>query len=353
MSDRYQEIVNLIRKRLNSGAYAVAEFPGERKIATELGVGYKTARRAVQQLVEEGRLPRRSSGRAKHKPEALNPTDRLQVALVAPSYWSSSLQKWYYSINKAVEKRGGVIRPVGYAHWHDPSITEALDAPFDGLLLMMQFQLPQLLLDRLVRERHRVVTLFNPDMADQGVPFLNGDHPQSIDKVIGHLAELGHRDVACLNTQPHDDSIDRRIEHWRASLDRRGMTGTLYDLPVEPFTDPRPAACEHLKRLLSSGEFSSTALFCSTVSVATGVYRAMHEKCLIPGRDISICGCESKEDSGLMVPSLTTLATPDPTSLIDVALDYLERRGQPWSGPMRIVPKSLDLWVGESTGPAK
>ena len=53
MSKR-QHLTDQLRTRVTRGYYAIKDLPSERQLAAESGVAYMTARRAVQQLIEDG-----------------------------------------------------------------------------------------------------------------------------------------------------------------------------------------------------------------------------------------------------------------------------------------------------------
>ena len=59
---KYNEVMSVIKRRIREGDYFVDSIPGERRLAEETGVSYMTARRAVQQLLEEKVLIRQASG---------------------------------------------------------------------------------------------------------------------------------------------------------------------------------------------------------------------------------------------------------------------------------------------------
>ena len=60
---RNKDITEMLKKRFKKGYYAMSGIPSERDLADELGVARMTARRALNKLVEEGYLNRKSTGR--------------------------------------------------------------------------------------------------------------------------------------------------------------------------------------------------------------------------------------------------------------------------------------------------
>ena len=88
---KYNEVMSVIKRRIREGDYFVDSIPGERRIAEETGVSYMTARRAVQQLLEEKVLIRQASGSLEVHPEYTKQVNPAEVVLLYPAYPSSYL----------------------------------------------------------------------------------------------------------------------------------------------------------------------------------------------------------------------------------------------------------------------
>ena len=53
MDAKYLQITESIKRQIRNGDYLIEKVPSERKLADSFGVSYMTARRAVQQLIED------------------------------------------------------------------------------------------------------------------------------------------------------------------------------------------------------------------------------------------------------------------------------------------------------------
>ena len=346
---KYPVIAEMLLRRIEQGDYALSRLPSERKLAAELGVSYMTARRAVQQLIESGRLARNAAGRL-HVRKQDPDRKHLNIAMVLPTFDSPHYIEWRSILNRVVTARGGVLRPVTYTHEDDPSLLEALDAGFDGLFLLPPPHPSPLLLDRLQQVRHQVVTLWH-DLTDLGIPCVDTGRPGLVTRLIDHLADRGHTRVHCLNTQPVIPVITDRIRGWRDGLDARGLDGVLYQEEVPAFGRADVKAYDVMTRLLKSGSFEATALFCTTVGAAVGVNRAAYEHGLRIGRDLALCGFGEISHARLMTPSLTTIATPDPGPYLATGLEWVLTGGREWDRSLKIEPEpeDINLFIGEST----
>ena len=81
---KYNEVMSVIKRRIQEGDYLVESIPGERRLAEETGVSYMTARRAVRQLLEEEVLTRDDSGSL-----AIHPTF-AKSAILIPNFFAFS-----------------------------------------------------------------------------------------------------------------------------------------------------------------------------------------------------------------------------------------------------------------------
>jgi DNA-binding LacI/PurR family transcriptional regulator len=351
MATKYLEVADLIRRRVHSGAYLLKQMPGERALAAEVGVSYMTSRRAIQHLIKEGVLPPRTAGGADSPPPR---STTLRIAFVAPAFDSPGFSEWRWALQRAVEERGGLVHAVSYVGWHDSVIGDALDGDFTGVLMIPTMPLPsQLVMDRLVRARHRLVILEH-DYTQFGIPSVHIDQPRSVDSLIEHLHGLGHRHIDCLHTEPPVGVLQKRIDVWREALERRSLRGDLHYSPVEPFQNAAVRAREYFGSVLDSGKFQATALFCTTLEgVAVGAIRASSDRGIQVGRDLSVCAPDVPWRATMMTPSVTTLNTPNPQPYLAKALDWIVNQGRGWNHPLSIGPQDVPVLCGESTGPAK
>jgi LacI family transcriptional regulator len=243
------------------------------------------------------------------------------------------------------------LRPISYVQASDPVIFEALDANFDGIFIIVPLNASQLLLDRLARHRERVVSLLQ-NFSYLGIPsFLPAPAP-FITMLLDHLVSLGHRRIDCFSTMPHDSVVDDRIRHWRMGMEQRGLVGELHDYPTAAFECSTTAAYQQFGRMIDSG-LKATAFVCVTAEWGRGVIRACHERGVRVGQDISVCGFSEDRVARLAVPSITTVAETDAEPFLKMGLEWITTGGADWRRPLLLQPDSLQLFLGESTGPCR
>jgi DNA-binding LacI/PurR family transcriptional regulator len=344
--DKYAQFGQLMEERIRRGDYALRELPTEQELARELGASRKTARRAIQRLLEKGIVARKPYGRL----TVNRKQGRLQLAFLGTSYYSQTAEAWRFAVNRAAERIGATVRPVDFVHWDDPIIAETIEA-FDGVFIMPSSEnIPPAVLERFHRTPH-LVSLEN-DLSEWNVPSVHLLPPRFIHVLGDHLYKLGHRRIDCLNTQPQDSVIQRRSEQWMLWRRLHRVEGHLINEPVQPYQHAAPQAYEVMKRLLSAGEFKATGLVCLTNAAALGSIRALQEHGIRVGKDVSVCAMEGGQQAQLMWPSWTVLNTPEPDVYINVCVDWIAKRKEPWIGPHLMEPATMTLFEGESTGPA-
>jgi DNA-binding LacI/PurR family transcriptional regulator len=174
------------------------------------------------------------------------------------------------------------------------------------------------------------------DQAVAGVPVdaVVSDNFGGTREAVGHLVELGHRDIAFLggpfrvSPPPLSHrtstvwSIEQRAQGYRVALSEAGIRpdDRLYygdDLG----TYSGYADCQRL--LASSRRF--TAICCANDEIAIGAMRALHEAGLSVPRDVSVVGFDDIEVAEHLIPPLTTVRV-DKEAIGACAVDRLVAR---------------------------
>lgn len=338
---KHRDLSAAIAERIAKGDYPDG-LPGERRLAEEFGVSYMTARRAVQHLVSSGTLRPSRSTRAPRPPRQR----RLTVTLVLPAWDSAGIQRWRRTLDEAVDARGGVVRPVSYVHHLDSVVTEALASAADLVAITLPAEVPPVLESLLVRERRRLVSMFH-DLSGLGIVSIDNGDERFVPMVAEHIAALGHRRTAVVNTQGASRLISARIDAWTGAASRLGLEVAVHDQPVPPFEPCEPAARDLARRILGRHD-RPQAVFCTTADVARGVLRAVADLGLMAGRDIAVATCDQPSVCRINTPSITTLDMGHLRELWERALARLLDGADE---PLRILQPAGSLVVGESTRP--
>jgi DNA-binding LacI/PurR family transcriptional regulator len=347
---KHHEISKLLKQRIASGMYLDQQIPGERALAAETGVSYMTARKAVQQLVEEKILDREKNGRlTTHAKQPISKAKRA-YAFVTPAFDSFSYTNARMAIERVMSKYNGVLKHVSYRHWHDTSLMTIFDGDWNGIFICPPVgPIPKLLMDRMLAARDRLVVLYQ-DYTEHGIVSVDNSLESWSNVLVDHMVSLGHDRVDCINTQPGTE-VKGRINGWQNGVTQNGITGQLYDQPVENFDFPWVGAYELTRQKLQTGELAR-AIFCTNLAIAKGVGRAAHELGLTIGKDIVYCTMDTPYEAVYEIPSVTTLNLHALHHYIQKAFEWLEFGDAVLQNDNRLlVPmQPPDLLLGESTG---
>ncbi|MFG0247525.1 MAG: substrate-binding domain-containing protein, partial [Phycisphaeraceae bacterium JB051] len=196
----------------------------------------------------------------------------------------------------------------------------------------------------------RPVVVLDQDVSAHDVSSLRLSAPAEIPILLRSLEDAGHQRVACLNTQPLDNVIRERIDQWQFWIKMHNLDGCLIDEHVKPFESAMQHAYQVLCERLESGDFTQTAIFCTTGIAAIGAMRALTDHGLEPGRDVAVCAADSNGDEApYLRPSMTCLRSPDVSPYVEACLDWFAGGAKQWIGPRLIHPPRVDLFTGEST----
>lgn len=176
--------------------------------------------------------------------------------------------------------------------------------------------------DALVLGRTRIEDERVDFLMDSGLPFatigrsetsrpynwVDVDHSEIGRVAAERLAAGGHRRVALLNA-PEDMMY--------AACCRAGFEAGMAQAGLRP--DPtlmrtvEPTEAEGYaaaRDLLAAGDDRPTAIVCVADMIAFGVYRALAEVGLTPGRDVAVIGSQDIPGAAHLTPPLTTFAMP-------------------------------------------
>ena len=368
-SDR---IVDLLRRRIHQGDYAHRALPTEVALAEEVGVSRMTARKVLLRLVDAGVLRREPHGRVTVNHARRQATRRLQIALLKPAYEAGGSEQWRAAAERAGEQltdRKVTIRPVDYVHWDDPVLLEVLEpahggdrdtrsSGYDGILLLPAAETVRSRFTARLRATRIPLVMLGRELTEHGLFGVDPCPPDQFRRLLDHLRDLGHRRIDLINTQPHTPGLTVRIELWQTWRDEHTIVGERFDRPVESYDNTMIAGYDLARELLDAGRLGP-AVFCTTTTAALGVMRAVHEKGLRIGRDISVCGADDEGFARFTVPSITTLTPIDPQAELTRILGWMAEGGRPadWPGGPNpadrlITTDRVPLFAGESTGPA-
>ena len=122
-----------------------------------------------------------------------------------------------------------------------------------------------------------------------------------------HLLRIGHRRITLLRAMLRANSIDERVEGWRAALTDAGMAPDA-DAVVTSESDIN-CACAAGLAMLQAGR-RPDAVFCTNNFMTLGMLRALHRSGLRCPEDVALAGFDDFPWADDVAPRLTVVAQP-------------------------------------------
>lgn len=134
------------------------------------------------------------------------------------------------------------------------------------------------------------------------------DYSHSGELAVGHLADLGHRDIALLTYGPENQAvITQKEQGYILAMERRGLVPR--SVRAGSIADAMGAGMDAVRLLLEEDRFP-TALWCASDYMAVGAIKALKAGGLsVPG-DVSVMGFDDLYADPWPNMGLTTLHTP-------------------------------------------
>ena len=123
---------------------------------------------------------------------------------------------------------------------------------------------------------------------------------------VQHLADLGHRRIGFLGLPEGIGTCDDRFEGWRRAVLSLGLPSEGLVVRAEDGIRSGTALAE---KLLSLPE-PPTSLVCVSDAMAVGALRAIEDRGLFPGHDVSVVGFDDSPVASVLRPRLSSVRQP-------------------------------------------
>ena len=218
---KHQAVREALTEAIRRGDYKPGDrLPAERDLATQFGVSYMTARRAVTEMVEMDLLRRRSREGTFVRAHSSHRLAKTTLHLVCPAFDSSGIRAFLRLGAQAAEGRGwraDVIR------LHREQVRPAVRAIESGDLAIVLPEGPELrgpLRETMQKAEGRAVLLGNR-LDDVGVPSVLSDDAQGIRLAMEYLQSVGHCEIAVVSDHPQHPIDCVQLAAWQAALPPR------------------------------------------------------------------------------------------------------------------------------------
>lgn len=354
----HAQLKNLLQRRIMGGEWAAEQpIPSEPALCERYGVSRITVRRALSDLEAEGFL-RRERGRGTFV-AASRPTRGPTLGLLFGGLTErrfghrndAAFGEMVFGAAEAASKQGAVVYPMPVG---DGDLATMLASPtvcrLTGLLVHLTRRFEEDILRQLDATGVPYVVVkrrLPPDRSS----CVYADDISGADTATHHLLSLGHTRIGMLPGPPEVGVWDDRLEGYRSALRRAGVR---YDPRlVREVRFPMDEGGYEGASALLDAKRPPTAIFAGNDYIALGVYRAIRERSLEPGRDIPVVGYGANPFAVTMYPALTTIGTP-PWKLGNAAaslvLDLIS--GRVPAPAHRVLPWQLEIRQSSVWDPA-
>lgn len=153
---------------------------------------------------------------------------------------------------------------------------------------------------------------------------------QLAQQLTEYLISMGHRQIGCIAFNKYADQTQNRRDGVVAALKQHGLpirpeffVGFDEEFPYRPGENGGYLCA---KKLMEQPQLP-TAIVAANDHYAIGAYKAVEERGLVVGQDVSIVGFDNIEMSRLVAPALTTAAC-DIREMAELAAELLDKRIQ-------------------------
>jgi len=311
----HAQLKNLLQRRIMAGDWAAdATMPSEAALCGMYGVSRITVRRALSDLEAEGFI-RRERGRGTFVTASTprrGPTLGLLFGGLSERRFGhhndAAFGDMVHGAAEAASRQGALVQPMPVG---DGDLETMLATPtvcdLTGLLVHITRQVGEDTL-RLLDATGVPYVVVKRRLDPERACCVYSDDVSGAEVVTRHLISLGHRRIGLVLGPPGVGVwIDRREGYARAHA-AAGLP-VHHGLVREVGYPMDQGGAVGAGDLLDADEPPS-AIFAGNDYIALGVYRAIRERGLEPGRDVAVVGYGANPFAVTMYPALTTLGTP-------------------------------------------
>lgn len=175
----------------------------------------------------------------------------------------------------------------------------------DGIITMD----PAVQVDSLIAlaESHPIIQC-SEYAVESGIPYVTIDHEAAAYQAVRHLIQLGHKEIALINSDEKFLYSRKREDGYRKALEKHGL----------PFNEEWIIRNEELEfingqlamRKILGGNNRPSAVFAVSDLLAIGALKELHHVGLHVPNDIALVGFDKISFSNMTHPALTTVAQP-------------------------------------------
>ena len=280
-----------------------------RKMMTRFNTSQRTIEQVMEQLVAENVMVRRRGDGYFTRNQS--PNRLLHYRLVYPKWPSESFKRLEAEWSDYAQKTGQFYFSSRMLEQTD-DFFEALPADeCDVLLIVPPAEAISLRGLRYLSTLPFPAVILNHEIAGIGLSSIVENAAAGGAVAAAHLINHGHRRLAMLITEPHDDGIDMRCQGFTDFALLNGITVQIFDLHIESWSQTPNNAYDCLATHLQKNGLDFSGLFVISAGKALEVYKVFNDFGFsIPG-DVSIVAHDDLSTNKLMTPPLDSVVCED------------------------------------------
>lgn len=176
---------------------------------------------------------------------------------------------------------------------------------FDGIVVASGFLNPDHL--QTLRAMNLPMVSVEYILGAEDIPFIGIPDRDVTALAVGHLLDLGHREIACFTAPMQYSVLKERYAGYLSAFEMRGLTPDPGLTFSDPFFEHSGDAQQYqaIKDILASHSFTAAMAFSD--DTACIILRAAYDLGIDVPNDLSVIGFDDSSASAYLVPSLTTV----------------------------------------------
>ena len=308
-----------------------------RKMMTRFNTSQRTIEQVMEKLVTENVMVRRPGNGYFTRNQS--PNRLLHYRLIYPK-WPCELFKSFEAIWRNYSKKSGEFRFSSRMLDYTEEFYEAFPADdCDALLILPPAEHISRRGLRYLCSFPFPVVFFDTELTGIEISSISEDFAEGGAVAAAHLINHGHRRLAILITEPHDDNINLRCQGFIAYARLNGISVEILDTHTESWHNLPNSSYNCLAEHLKKKGLNFSGLFLISAVKALEVYKVFRDYGVAIPDDVSIVTHDELPANQLLIPPLDSIM-PDYEKIIAAAHSELCKtlRGEQAFFRLRLTP---------------
>ncbi|MDR3708716.1 MAG: GntR family transcriptional regulator [Capsulimonadaceae bacterium] len=327
IATKHEDVRKRLEAAIRSGQYLPGEqLPAEQDLATQYGVSFPTARRAVSDLVASDVLERRGRKGTFVRRQLSRLPARKTLNLITSAYEGNAQRSFIAQGMVAAEAAGLNANIIRLANGQQDSAVRVIRNGELAIVTIGDVRPTSALGVELRAANGRAVVMY-PDMSEYGVPTVQISKSAEFNMAFEHLKEHGHKRIAVVAQFPSE--CGNEMIPWEreilAIMEAAGDDFDLVRVDTPVFHSPTKKTYARIQRYLAEHP-ETTAFTTMGDELALGLAAACRDAKRPVGQSISLVNIGDSDIMEFMTPAITCV-DENLASCFDVAIGWLTTEG--------------------------